>query len=198
MKKLFTFAVLACAAALASAQDKKPTETKAAAQAAPAPPTVTSVVHRQLGSLERQFVGVAEAMPADKFFFKPEGAGFSDVRNFAQQVGHVAVNNFLFAAALTGEAVNISDEDRKNGPASLKSREDYLKYLKDSFAAAHKAMDTVNEKNAAEVVALPGLPNAKSPRLFWANLTTWHGFDHYGQMVVYLRMNGIVPPASRN
>jgi uncharacterized damage-inducible protein DinB len=197
MKRLLGVAMLMlmCAALFAGAQEKKAAETKPA-QAAP-PPSVTSIVHRQLGGLERQIVGAAEAMPADKFFYKPEGEGFKEVRNFAQQVGHVAVNNFLFAAALSGETANITEEDRKNGPATLKTREDYIKYLKDSFAAAHKAMDTVNEKNAAEVVALPGFPNAKSPRLYWANVITWHGFDHYGQMVVYLRMNGIVPPASR-
>jgi uncharacterized damage-inducible protein DinB len=198
MKNLFATAVFLGLASFASAQDKKPADAKPAAQAAPAPPTVTSIVHRQFGSLERQFVGVAEAMPAEKFFFKPEGEGFKDVRTFAQQIGHVAANNYFFAAALTGEDAKITEEDRKNGPASLKTREDYLKYLEDSFAAAHKALDTVSEKNAVEQVAFPGMPNAKSPRLNVANILTWHGFDHYGQMVVYLRMNGVVPPASRN
>ena len=200
MRKLFALTMLMCLASLAGAQETQAAESaKPVAQAAPAgPPTINSPVHRQIGNIEKNFVGAAEAMPADKFFYVPTGEGFKDVRNFAQQIGHVAANNFLFAGTLTGEDPKITDEDRKNGPAHLKTRDDYIKYLKESFAAAHKAVDTVNESNAMEQMTFHANPKAKMARLALANIFIWHGYDHYGQMVTYLRMNGIVPPASRN
>jgi hypothetical protein len=68
-------------------------------------------------------------------------------------------------------------------------------YLKDSFAEAHKALDGLNSNNLMELVPIEG--GAKRPRLALANIFLWHGFDHYGQMALYLRMNGIIPPASR-
>ena len=71
-----------------------------------------------------------------------------------------------------------------------------MKYLKDSFAYAHKAMATINESN---VLTPPKGPLGDRPttRLAMATSVLSHPFDHYGQMVVYLRMNGIIPPASR-
>ena len=79
-------------------------------------------------------------------------------------------------------------------PSNLEA--DILKYLKDSFAYVHKALDTINDKNLVEPVRSPFGEGSVS-RLGLATTVSWHGFDHYGQMVVYLRMNGIVPPASR-
>jgi uncharacterized damage-inducible protein DinB len=142
-------------------------------------------------------VDAAEAMPADKFDFKPDPkmGAFAESRTFKQQIGHVAVNNFLFASWLTGEKLDITEKDRENGPASLTDKATTVKYLKDSFAAAHKALDTINKDNLLEGVSTSG--DRKNPRMSIANFFLWHGFDHYGQMALYLRMNGIVPPASR-
>jgi uncharacterized damage-inducible protein DinB len=120
---------------------------------------------------------------------------FAESRTFKQQIGHVAVNNFLFASWLTGEKLDIPEKDRENGPASLTDQVTTVKYLKDSFAAAHKALDTINKDNLLEGVSTSG--DRKNPRMSIANFFLWHGFDHYGQMALYLRMNGIVPPASR-
>lgn len=181
---------------LLAAQEKQ--EKKDAAKPAAAPVqkvTVTSVLHRQFGQMEKQFVGVAEAMPADKFDFAPTNGEFKDVRTFAEQIKHVASANFLFAAALTGEKSPVTMDEAGKGPANIKTREEALKFLKDSFAAAHKALDSVTEANAAEMV--PGPFGGQMARLYLGNIMTWHSYDHYGQMVVYLRMNGVVPPASR-
>jgi uncharacterized damage-inducible protein DinB len=168
------------------------------AQAPQQPPSVSQVLDRQLSNLERAFVGAAEAMPDDKFEFKPSGPGaFSDVRSFRQQILHAAANNFLFAAMLNGEKPALTAEDRENGPANIKTKAESIQYLKDSFAAAHKGVATVNDKNQTEMVQFP-FGEARMSRLALSNIFAWHGFDHYGQMVVYLRMNGIVPPASRN
>ena len=71
-----------------------------------------------------------------------------------------------------------------------------MKYLKDSFEYVHKAIATINEKNLVRTVKSPFGEGSVS-RLGLATSVAAHGFDHYGQMVEYLRMNGIVPPASR-
>ena len=159
-------------------------------------PTVASVVDREISAIEKQVVEVAEAMPEDKFNFSPEslnipGDDYKGVRTFAVQVKHVASSNYFIWSPLTGDKVpeNITDG---NGPADLKSKADVIKFLKDSFALGHKAAATLTPENMLQT---PG--KSKSTRLHLANFGVAHAYDHYGQMVEYLRMNGIVPPASR-
>ncbi|MFY9980696.1 MAG: DinB family protein, partial [Candidatus Sulfotelmatobacter sp.] len=137
----------------------------------------------------------AEAMPEDKYAFAPTNGEFKGVRTFAQQIKHVAAVNYELGAAILEEKppVDIGDE---SGPASLTSKADILKYLDDSFAYVHKAVKTINEKNLAETVKSP-FGESRVSRLGLATEVAAHGFDHYGQMVEYLRMNGIIPPASR-
>jgi uncharacterized damage-inducible protein DinB len=157
--------------------------------------TITQILDRSVGNLEREFVPAAEAMPEDKFGFAPTNGEFKGVRTFAQQIKHVAAVNYELAAAILEEKppADIGDE---SGPASITTKADTLKYLKESFEYVHKAMATINEKNVTETVKSPFGEGSVS-RLGLATMVTSHGFDHYGQMVVYLRMNGIVPPASR-
>jgi hypothetical protein len=168
----------------------------AQAQPAPAAPTLASTVDRQISGVEKEVVEAAEAMPEDKFNFSPEslnipGDDYKGVRTFAQQVKHIAASNYAIWSPLT------SDEFPKdfmggNGPENLKSKADILKFLKDSFALGHKVAATLTPENMLQP---PG--HSKSPRVFLATFAVAHAFDHYGQMVEYLRMNGIVPPASR-
>jgi uncharacterized damage-inducible protein DinB len=141
-------------------------------------------------------MSLAEAMPEKHFEFVPTKGEFKGVRPFGQQIRHVAAVNFIVAAGLLGEKASF-DPKLENGPPEIKTRAETLKFLKDSFAKAHQALATVSENNITEMVANPFSPANKMPRLALANIFTWHGFDHYGQMVVYLRMNGLVPPASR-
>jgi hypothetical protein len=159
-------------------------------------PTIASVVDREVSAIEKQVVEVAEAMPEDKFNFSPEnlnipGGEYKGVRTFAVQVKHVASSNYFIWSPLTGDKVpeNIKDG---NGPAELKSKADIIKFLKDSFALGHKAAATLTTENM-----LQSAGNSKSTRLHLATFGVAHAYDHYGQMVEYLRMNGIVPPASR-
>ena len=159
-------------------------------------PTVASVVDREISVIEKQVVEIAETMPEDKFNFSPEnlnipGDDYKGVRTFAVQVKHVAASNYFIWSPLTGDKVpeNIKDG---NGPADLKSKADIIKFLKDSFALGHKAAATLTAEN---MLQNPG--NSKSTRLHLAEFGVAHAYDHYGQMVEYLRMNGIVPPASR-
>ena len=159
------------------------------------PPTVTSVLNRQLSNLEREFVPAAEAMPEEKFSFAPTNGEFKGVRNFGQQIRHVATSNFQFAAAILGEAPR-PEAKGEEGPESMTAKTDLIRYLKESFDYAHKAFATINEKNEVTAIKNP-FGEGTTTRLGMATLTVWHGFDHYGQMVEYLRMNGIIPPASR-
>jgi uncharacterized damage-inducible protein DinB len=157
--------------------------------------TVTQVLDRSVMNMEHEFVPAAEAMPDDKFGFAPTNGEFKGVRTFGEQVKHVAAVNYIFGAAILSEKVPVDVGD-ESGPASMKTKAEILKYLKDSFVYVHKAIATVNEKNLVEPLKSPFGEGAVT-RLGLATSVTAHGFDHYGQMVEYLRMNSIVPPASR-
>ena len=160
------------------------------------PTTLASTLDREISGVEKQIVDVAEAMPEDKYNFSPEslnipGSDFKGVRTFAVQVKHVAASNYFIWSPLTGDKVpeNIKDG---NGPVDVKTKADIIKFLKDSFALGHKAVATLTPQNM-----LQPPEHSKSSRLHLATFGVAHAFDHFGQMVEYLRMNGIVPPASR-
>jgi hypothetical protein len=157
--------------------------------------TFAAVYDHSLTGIEKEVVSGAEAMPDDKFNFAPTQGEFKGVRTFAQQIKHIAAVNYMLGAALMSEKppVNVGSE---NGPDNLTSKADIVKFLKDSFAYLHKALATLDENNILVQVQSPFGPN-KVSRLGLTVIALGHPFDHYGQMAVYLRMNGIVPPASR-
>jgi uncharacterized damage-inducible protein DinB len=157
--------------------------------------TVTSVMDGTVKTIERELVPAVEAMPEDKFGFAPTNGEFKGVRNFAQQAKHVAAVNYIVASAILGEKPPV-DTGGESGPDAVKTKADIVKFLKDSFAYAHKAVAIINESNAVEPIKNP-FGEGSATRLGMGTVFAWHGFDHYGQMVEYLRMNGIVPPASR-
>jgi len=157
--------------------------------------TVSQVLDGAIKNVEGEFVSAAEAMPEDKYGFAPTNGEFKGVRTFAQQVKHVAAVNYMVSAAVLGEKPPV-DLGGENGPDSIKSKADIVQFVKDSYAYAHKAAATVNEKNLVDPIPSP-FGEGSATRLGMANAVAWHSFDHYGQMVEYLRMNGIVPPASR-
>jgi uncharacterized damage-inducible protein DinB len=195
---LLAIALCISSSAIAQTSDSKPTaDAKPAAQPAaqptPMPPaTIESVVDKQISGLEKEFVSAAEAMPAEKYNFAPTNGEFKGVRTFGQQVKHVAVANTIMWSAAAGEKPTI-DPSQENGPDSMTSKDDIVKFLKDSFALGHRAAKTLTTENFLE---RPESPWGKAPRVFWATFAVSHAFDHYGQMVEYLRMNGIIPPAS--
>ena len=168
------------------------------AQAAPQPaPTFASIVDRQVSQYEKLMVDAAEAMPEDKFNFTPEslnikGGEFKAVRTFAQLIKHTATANFRNWSALAGEKMpdNIKGP---NGPDELKTKAEIIQFLKDSFAVGHRAAKALTADNILEMVSTG---RGASPRLALATGTVIHCGDEYGQMVEYLRMNGITPPAS--
>ena len=146
--------------------------------------------------LEREFVPLVEALPADKYDFAPTNGEFHGVRTFGQQVSHVAAVIYMVSASVLGEKNPSEPGKNENGPALLKTKDDILKYLKDAFTYGHKAMTSLTDRNLTEMVQSPFGSN-QVPRVSMASVAVWHSFDHYGQMVVYARMNGITPPARR-
>lgn len=150
-----------------------------------------------LKSVQSQIVSAADAMPAVKYGFAPEDGEFKGVRTFSQQVKHLAATNHILAAAALGEEPP-ADAGDEVGPESVRSKPEILNYLNESFAHLGKAIDAIGEKNAmVKSSPISPLPAKATTRLGLTVEALIHAFNHYGQMVEYLRMNGIVPPASR-
>ena len=188
MKKtlgLVAFLLLVSGGRMAQAQEMKMAEH----------PTSAQVLDKTIAGGEKEFVSAAEAMPEDKYSFAPTNGEFKGVRTFAQQVKHVAAVNYMLGAAILGEKSPV-DLGGENGPDAIKTKAEIVKFLKDSFAYAHKAVGTITEGNLLTPIKNP-FGEGTSTRLWAATVIVGHCFDHYGQIVVYLRMNGIVPPASR-
>jgi uncharacterized damage-inducible protein DinB len=142
--------------------------------------------------IDRQFVSLADAMPADQWTFAPKGGEFKGVRTFAEQVKHVACANFGFFNQVEHKEPPANCE--AGGPSPARTKDELMPYLRESFAYATQVMRRLTPANAMDPVEGPY--GGKTTRLGVSTLAVWHATDHYGQLVVYLRMNGIVPPAS--
>jgi hypothetical protein len=157
--------------------------------------TVSQVLNHAVSTVESEVVSAAEAMPEDKYSFAPTSGEFKGVRTFSQQVKHVATVNYILAAAILGEKPPV-DTSNENGPDSITTKADIVKYLKESFGYLHKAAGSIDDKNLLTPVKNP-FGEGTGTRMGFAIGASGHSFDHYGQMVEYLRMNSIIPPASR-
>ncbi len=160
--------------------------------------SMTAGADRLLNYIEQHITEVAEAMPENRFYFTPDslkipGSQFKDVRSFAGQIKHLATDNFFIWTAITGDNMPPGIDD-VNGPANLKTKAEILEFLKQSFAAGHKAIATLTTNNAMDMMAFRG---RTLPRVDLAFYALTHANEHYGQLVIYLRMCGIIPPASR-
>jgi hypothetical protein len=156
------------------------------------PPTsVVEVFDRSVDGSERATVVLAGKMPRSLYNFAPTRGEFKGVRTFAQLAKHIAVANYQMGAALLGEKAPVEPGPHENGPASLRSKADVVRFLRESFVYLHKAMATVNENNLMEVVELP--EGGRVPRLAVVTAAISHPWDIYGQMIEYLRLNGIDP-----
>jgi uncharacterized damage-inducible protein DinB len=158
--------------------------------------TVSQVLDHQFSGVEKEFVGAADAMPEDKYDFAPTSGEFKGVRTFAQQVKHVAAVNYLIFSDMLGEKPPV-ELGGENGPEAMKSKAEIMKFLRDSFAYGHRAYMAITPQNELAPIKNPFGDKEPVTRLEMGTLIIGHCFDHYGQMVEYLRMNGIIPPASR-
>lgn len=162
-------------------------------------PKFSSSIERQFNKIESDILTSAAAMPEDKFYFTPEdlhipNSDFKGVRTFAGQIMHLATDNILIWSAITGDPIRADIQD-VNGPAGIRTKADVIKYLKSSFDEGRKAISMVTEKNAMNTIEFRGRNLSRLDLAFYA-LT--HANEHYGQIVVYLRMCGIVPPPTIN
>jgi DinB superfamily len=147
--------------------------------------------------VEKEIISTVDAMPADKFGFAPTDGEFKGVRTFGQMVKHFSATNHILAAAALGEEppAEVGDE---LGPESVRTKAEILAYLKGSFVHLDKAVEAIGQ-TTIPVTASPISPlkRGEVTRLALITETLLHAYDHYGQLVEYLRMNGVVPPASR-
>jgi len=201
MKQVQTFLVVTAALSVtaASAYAQATKSTPAVGASPSTPPTIASAIDREISLVEKEVVEAAEAMPENKFDFSPEklnlpGSEYKGVRTFGEQLKHIAASNYLIWSPITGEKPPDNTNDGK-GPDNMKAKADIIKFVKDSFAFGHKAVATLNSSNLVEPITSSS--GRQTTRLFLATFAPAHCFDHYGQMIEYLRMNGIVPPASR-
>ena len=142
-------------------------------------------------------VSAADAMPADRYGFAPTDGEFKGVRTFGQQVKHLAAANHIIAAAALGQEPP-ADAGDETGPEAVRTKAEILEYLNASFAHLGQAIDAIGEKEpAVRPSPISPLKDTEVTRIALVVESLGHAFDHYGQMVEYLRMNGIVPPASR-
>ena len=202
MKTILAVATLMLAIpALAQTDAAKKAPKKAAAaatkEAPKAPPSIAKIFDDNLKSVENELVPAVEAMPADKFDFAPTNGEFNTVRTFALQARHVATTNYWIYAALAGEKNPVELGKDENGADSLNTKDAIVQYVKDSYVFAHKALASVPANGWTKDIQGPFGPKNRTTPMSLAVLLQGHQFDHYGQMVEYLRMNGIIPPASR-
>jgi DinB superfamily len=155
---------------------------------------VAAIFQNQLTLVESDVVSLAEAMPAEKYDFKPTAGEFAGVRTFGEQVKHLATMIYMTSAIVLEEKSPYGPGTNDNGPDDVKGKEAIVAYLKASIAYARKAMGSLTEQNALDPLKTYF---GSQPRAEVASGVAYHSYDHYGQMVVYARMNGIVPPASR-
>lgn len=161
--------------------------------------SLSSAVERQFNKIEKDILTTAEAMPESKYNFTPEklniqNSDFKGVRTFAGQIMHLATDNILIWSAITGDSIRADIED-VNGPKNIKTKKDIIEYLKGSFSTGRKAISTLTNQNAMDMIDFRW---RKLPRLDLAFYALTHANEHYGQMALYLRMCGMVPPATMN
>jgi hypothetical protein len=149
---------------------------------------------KQLELVEQDLVGLAEAMPAEAYGFRPAGGACDGVRTFAEQVKHVATMIFMTAAIVLEERSPYGPGTGDNGPDAIEGKPQIVDYLKRSIAYAASAMASVTEQNRLDPIRTYF---GSQTREEIATALTFHSYNHYGQMVVYARMNGVVPPSSR-
>jgi uncharacterized damage-inducible protein DinB len=193
--------LLTASFATAQAQtEKQPTQSTAAEMSKKE--TVASAFLRSADLEEYEVRSAAEAMPEELYSYRPAEGKFKDqkpefgpaeVRTFAEQIKHVACSNYAFGAELDGQKP--PDACDKGGTNPAKTKRELMIYLRNSFMAIRKSIGAITAQNQFDPIEGPYA--GPTTRLGIATVILWHNANHYGQMVIYLRLNGIVPPASR-
>ncbi len=156
--------------------------------------TLPSAIMDNWTFMQHQVIGVADAMPAEKYNFAPTNGAFNGVRTFAEQVKHVACANFAFFNEIEGIAPPPNCEKGGPDPNTMKTKAELMKYLRDSFDYSNKVIAKLTPQSLLDRVE--GRYAGPNTKIGMVLVAVWHSTDHYGQMVEYLRMNGIIPPGS--
>lgn len=182
MRKTAIVLVLALASTSLFAQESKPAAAAPAVSAPIVDPAMTGL--RPIwGRVKDILVRAAEKMPEESYAFKPT----PEVRSFGQLVAHVADSQYFFGSMLLGEKPPAGDVEK-----TKTSKADLVAALKDSSAYVDKAF-ALSDADAAKPIKLFGRDTTKFSVLA---LAIGHGFEHYGNIVTYMRMKGLVPPSS--
>ena len=136
-------------------------------------------------NIEGYFLRAAEKMPEENYGFRPS----PDVRTFGQIVAHVADDQYNLCAPAKGETRKAAYTQIES---TLSKKADLVAALKEAFAYCDGAYDALTDAAGAE--AVKGFKN--KGRFDMLNWNLWHTWEHYGNVVVYLRMKGLVPPTS--
>ena len=173
--------------------------TTISARACLAQQSLSPAIERLFNKIESDILTSAEAMPEEKFNFTPESLNIKNseltgVRTFAGQIMHLATDNIRIWSAITGDPIRADIKD-VNGPKTIRTKKDVIDYLKSSFAIGRKAISTLTDQNAMDMIEYGW---RKLPRLDLAFYALTHANEHYGQMAVYLRMCGVIPPPTVN
>ena len=157
------------------------------------PSSMADSVGESLKFVEGSLLGVAEAMPEDKYAFVPTAGKFDDARNFGEQIKHVACAQFAFFNEFEGKKP--PDDCERGGHDPAKTKTELIKYLRDSFDYSNSVIVTLTPENSLDRVE--GRYAGPNTKLGISVASVWHLADHYGQLVEYLRMNSIVPPMTQ-
>ena len=150
---------------------------------------IASAVRAAWDGAKRNVVQSAELMPESDYAFRP----VDSVRTFGQILAHVAGANYVFCSAAKGEKPPFAEEAFEK---TATTRQQIIKALNDSIAYCDAAFAAVDDKRAGETVELP-FGMGKGARAMPLMLNTGHVQEHYGNLVTYFRIKGIVPPSSR-
>jgi uncharacterized damage-inducible protein DinB len=167
--------------------------TKEASQPDDIPKSIAESVSGTLQFAEGNLIGLAEAMPEDKYSYIPTVGKFDGVRSFGEQVKHVACAQFAFFNEFEGKKP--PEDCEKGGHDPAKTKAELIRYLKDSFDYSNRVLATLTANNALDRVE--GRYAGPNTKLGISVVAVWHITDHYGQLVEYLRLNGIVPPMTQ-
>jgi len=167
-------------------QEKPPASTAPPAQSTPPANPITASEKGFYSFVSNAVVGAAQKMPEENYSFKPT----LDVRTFGQLVGHVADASYMFCSQAIGETIPAKDIEK-----TKTSKADLVAALKDGVAYCNKSFDSMTDAKGSQMVKFFNYNLAK---LTLFSINSAHTDEHYGNMVTYLRLKGIVPPTSEN
>ena len=159
---------------------------RAQAQSAPPANPITTSEKGLYSFVSGAVIAAAQKMPEENYSFRPT----PEVRSFGQLVGHLADARYMFCSLASGES-----NPAKGIEKTKTSKADLVAAVKDAVAYCNKAYEGMTDAKGSEMVKFM---NYSMARLTVLSLNTAHADEHYGNMVTYLRIKGIVPPTSEN